>query len=378
MKVEPVRTQAFMDVSIGGKPAGRIVVELFEDMAPLAALNFINLCTNTDGYTYKHNYFHRVIKNFMIQAGDVVNCVDGKPYTDDSVGTSNISTVNGEKLFPLENQQEPLDASFKLCTANANAAANGSQFFITTHPQSHLNGKHTVFGRVVHGKWAVRQIEQVNTNPNNCPTENEKVVIEDCGIWEESMSVPVFNSCADTTGGDIYEEYPDDDEQIDKESSESVFNASTIIKESGTLLLKQGRKQDALFKYHKCLRYVMEYIPDDEQEPQWYEKYYDLRKKLYLNMALVYLQVGEPTRAIDFASYLLDLKASTAERAKAHYRRGLAYVAKNQFSEAVNDFTEASKYVPNDEAIKRELKRAEDSIEKKKRTEKARYAKFYQ
>lgn len=377
MKVELVRPTAFLDISIGGKPTGRIVVELYDDLAPIASENFLNLCTGSDK-SYKHNYFHRVMKNFVIQAGDIVNCTDTSSYGTSAMGTGNVSTVNGGKLFPLENKQEPLDKPFKLCTANTDPDSNGSQFFISTYTQTHLTGKHTIFGQVIHGKSVVREIERVNTTNTNCPVEAEKVVIEDCGIWDELMPTPVYNACYDPIGGDIYEEYPDDDENIDKESSELVYIASNIMKESGSLLLKQGRKQDALFKYTKCLRYVMEYIPDDEQEPEWFVKYYDLKKKLYLNMALVYLQMGEANRAIDFASYLLDLpKSLDGEKGKAHYRRGMAYMLKNKYKEAVDDLSLAAMYVPKDETIKKELAKAEDLLQKKKGDEKARYAKFF-
>ncbi|CAH6722601.1 peptidyl-prolyl cis-trans isomerase D [[Candida] jaroonii] len=376
MKVEIVRPFAFLDISIGGKPKGRIVVELFDDLAPNATTNFFNLVDKSKTPNFVGNYFHRVVKNFVIQAGDVVNCIPDKDYGTD-VGKGNISTINEGEPFGIENGEE-IDGPFKLCTANNDPNANGSQFFITTYPSKHLTGKHSVFGAVKHGKSVVREIERVSTNDDNVPKPNEKVVIEDCGVWDESMDIPIYNACYDPIGGDIYEEYPDDDENIDKESSESVYNASVIMKDSGSQLLKLGRLQDALFKYTKCLRYVMEYIPDDEQEPQWYVKYYDLKKKLYLNMSLVNLQLKDYKRAIDFSDYLLDMNnLNNQDKGKGYYRRGMAELSLNKYELAVKDFTEAVKYVPNDKNIQLQLEKSEKLRDQKKMDEKAKYAKFF-
>lgn len=383
MKVEVVRPFAYLDISIGGVAKGRIVLELYDDLAPKAAENFLNICkttkTDQDGnpITYKHNYFHRALKNFVIQAGDIVNCKKDMKYMTEKAGTGNVSTLEGG-LFGLENTDEPIDGPFMLCTANTDPTANGSQFFITTYAQPHLTGKHTVFGKVKHGKSIVREIERVNSDKNNFPLEEEMVLIENCGEWDESMDIPIYNACYDQIGGDIYEEYPDDDENIDKESSELVYNASTKMKESGTLLLKQGRKKDALFKYVKCLRYIMEYIPDEEQEPEWFVKYYDMKKKLYLNVSLVNLQLPDYKRTIDYATYLLDMDNLTdQDKGKGFYRRGLAYSRSNKFSEAIKDLKQAEELVPSDETIKKELANAESLLANKKDQEKSRYAKFF-
>lgn len=383
MKLEIVRPHAYLDIKIGDRKIGRVILEIYDDIAPKASANFLNLCKgsvvdqNQGPLSYKGNYFHRVIKNFVIQAGDVVNCKEGSKYANENYGKANISTLP-EGLFGVENKDEPLDGPFKLCTANTDPDSNGSQFFISTYTLTHLTGKHTIFGRVKHGKSVVREVERVNTNDDNVPVEEEKVFIEDCGEWEEGMDIPIYNACYDQIGGDIYEEFPDDDEHIDKDSSELVYNASNIMKESGTLLLKQGRKQDALFKYLKCLRYVMEYIPDDEQEPQWFEKYYELKKKLYLNVALVYLQMKNYSRAIDYSSYLLDLdKATDAEKGKSYFRRGLSQAGLNKWDLALKDFKSAERLVPKDELIKKELKNAEAKLELQKKNQQAKYAKFF-
>ncbi|KAK6461653.1 cyclophilin-like domain-containing protein [Scheffersomyces coipomensis] len=372
-----VRSHAYLDISIAEKPIGRIVVQLYDDLAPKSTETFLSLIKGTTindkFYSYKHNIFHRILKNFVVQAGDVIYGMS------DNIDESNIGKGSILKTIPDENLTEAIDAPFKLCMAHEPNVtnANGSQFFITCFPQPHLTGQHSVFGQVIHGKSVVREMERVNTNKLNIP--QDQVLISDCGVWDETMDVPVFNASYDPIGGDIYEEHPDDDEHIDKDSSESVYIAASIIKESGTLLFKQGKKQEAYLKWKKCIRYIMEYIPDEDQEKEWYAKYIELKKKTYLNVSLVCLQLKNYKQSLNYCDYLLDMPSSlsTSESAKINYRKGLNLIQFKKYKQALINLKVAHELLPSDELIKREFEKCQSLIDQEKLAEKVKYAKFF-
>ena len=121
---------------------GEISLELYPEHAPKTVNNYIFLINEGfyDGVT-----FHRVIDNFMVQGGDPTGTGRGGP---------------GYK-FEDELINNPLKHDSKVISmANAGPNSNGSQFFITHLPQSHLDGKHTVFGKVTEGEDIVDKIQQ--------------------------------------------------------------------------------------------------------------------------------------------------------------------------------------------------------------------------
>jgi peptidyl-prolyl cis-trans isomerase B (cyclophilin B) len=123
---------------------GTIKVELAADKAPLTVANFVNLARRGfyDGLT-----FHRVIPDFMIQGGCPQGSGTGGPgYRFEDETGNGLSHERGV-----------------LSMANAGPATNGSQFFITHVACAWLDGKHTVFGKVLEGQDVVDRVEQGDT-----------------------------------------------------------------------------------------------------------------------------------------------------------------------------------------------------------------------
>lgn len=172
---------------------GEIRLKLFDEVAPKTVENFVKLVKKD---YYNGLPFHRVIRDFMIQAGDP-NCL--APTEVKQCGAGGVSAwggkfddeINAKSLGLSDEQIKSLEAegfSYRddlkshkvevgsIAMANAGPNTNGSQFFIVTkEDQPHLNGKHTVFGEVEQGMEVVSAIAAVEIDENDRPVEDVKI-----------------------------------------------------------------------------------------------------------------------------------------------------------------------------------------------------------
>ena len=160
---------------------GDLICQLEEERTPETVANFVGLATGQKEYTdprtnaksttpfYNGTIFHRIIKNFMVQAGDRLGQGVGGP---------------GYRFKDEFHPELKHTGPGILSMANAGPGTNGSQFFITLVPTNWLDGKHTVFGKVVKGMDVLEKLGQVPTGPQDRP--REETVLKEVRIFRET------------------------------------------------------------------------------------------------------------------------------------------------------------------------------------------------
>lgn len=158
---------------------GDIKVRLLPETAPVTVENFVGLATGSKAWTdprsgetrsdplYAGTVFHRVIPDFMIQGGDPIGTGTGGP---------------GYEFEDEVSSGPSFDGPGYLAMANAGPGTNGSQFFVTVAPTTHLTGKHTIFGEVVEGQDVADSISKVSTGARDRPRDD--VVLHEVRISE--------------------------------------------------------------------------------------------------------------------------------------------------------------------------------------------------
>jgi peptidyl-prolyl cis-trans isomerase A (cyclophilin A) len=188
---QPTGPTAVLDTSMG-----RITCKLFSKEAPETVANFVGLAQGTKDWTdpvthkkmhnkplYDGTQFHRVIPEFMIQAGDPT------------------ATGMGDPGYMFQDEFDPnlnFDVPGRLAMANSGPNTNGSQFFITEVPTEHLNQKHTIFGQCDDsGVLVVKSIARVERDGNDKPLD--PVILKKVTIVQEGQPLPPAPSSAPGT-----------------------------------------------------------------------------------------------------------------------------------------------------------------------------------
>ncbi|KAK6916478.1 Tetratricopeptide repeat 1 [Dillenia turbinata] len=334
--------KCYLDISIGGEMEGRIVVELYKDVVPKTAENFRALCTGEKGIGthtgvplhYKGVRFHRVIKSFIVQGGDI--------FSGDGRGGESIYGLKfDDENFELKHERKGM-----LSMANSGLNTNGSQFFITTTRTSHLDGKHVVFGKVIKGMGVVRSIEHVATGDEDVPTLD--VIIADCGEIPDGQDDGICNFFKD---GDMYPDWPTDLDENPKELS-WWMSAVDSVKTLGNEHYKKQDYRMALRKYRKALRYLDVCWEKDGIDE---DKSLALRKtksQIFTNSSACKLKLEDVHGALLDADFAM---REGENNVKALFRQGQAYMALNDIDAAVESFKKALELEPNDGGIKKEL-----------------------
>lgn len=393
----------FFDIVMGEDYIGRITFKLYFNFVPKTAENFRSLCTGEKGkgnsgkpLHYKDSIFHRIIPKFMLQGGDFTKF-------DGTGGES----IYGEKfedepyLSPPASQQEhgkhgKHSRPGLLSMANAGPGTNGSQFFITTEPAAHLDGKHVVFGEVLEGMDVVRQLENVETKSDR-PKQDCRIA--NCGELGSADDKPF--SLDDGTG-DLLPAAPSMSNLDFSKVDESVLPAIEALKTIGNDLFKAKDYIKAVKKYEKAIKYVDfcfnkkgekasfasddESDSDDESEGETEEgsapislfpadraRLETLKLSCLLNSAQCQLNQKEYDVAIEFCNKVLKMDGKNL---KALYRRAAANTNKKEFLAALNDLNDASVHHPQEASVRTEKARVQKLQAQEKQKEKDMYRKM--
>nr|CAH0101271.1 unnamed protein product [Daphnia galeata] len=140
---------------------GEIVIELYWNHAPNTCRNFAELSRRN---YYAGTKFHRIIRDFMIQGGDPTGTGRGG------------ASIYGRNFSDEFHDELKHTGAGILSMANSGPNTNGSQFFITLAPTQWLDGKHSIFGRIYSGMSVVKRIGFVETDKDDRPTDDVKIV----------------------------------------------------------------------------------------------------------------------------------------------------------------------------------------------------------
>lgn len=226
----------------------------------------------------------------------------------------------------------------------------------------------------MNGKSLIRKIENTPTDPGDKP--NKDITITNCGQLTGDEAEAADQKAPDAFG-DQYEDFPDDLKE--KPSAGATLKIVTELKGFGNTAFKAGNLSVGLDKYQKGLRYLDAQPALGEKDSEDTPKQLDaLRFTLNSNSALLSNKLKDFAEGERYASAALKVGGTTdAEKAKALYRRAIAYIGLKDDDNGFKDLEEANKLVPNDGAVVKELADVKKRATERAKKEKAAYSKFF-
>ncbi|KAI8118107.1 hypothetical protein FF38_05791 [Lucilia cuprina] len=225
VKYERVKKKGYVRLTTN---LGPLNFELYCDQVPKTCDNFLRHCSN--GY-YTGTKFHRSIRNFMIQGGDPTG-----------TGTGGQS-VWGKKFEDEFKPNLSHTGRGMLSMANLGPNTNGSQFFITYRSCKHLDGKHTIFGKLVGGLDTLQKMEQIEVDNKDRP-------IEDITIESAQVFVDPFKEAEEQLIKERAEEVEKQQQEINEEKKQKRLKEPLKVYREGVgkylniQALKQTIKED--------------------------------------------------------------------------------------------------------------------------------------
>ncbi|CAG9782235.1 unnamed protein product [Diatraea saccharalis] len=353
----------FLDITIDGESAGRIIIELRSDLVPKTAENFRALCTGEKGVSpngkplhFKGVRFHRAVPQFMVQTGDILN-------GDGTGGESIYGPTFEDENFILKH-----DAGVVSMANKGRPHTNASQFCITTVPCPQLDGTNVVFGKVLAGMAIVEEMQYCSKDGRLLV----ECVIADCGEVVGSWELGARD--------DRLPEHPSDLLHLEPLPLDRLVSSIMEVKCIGNILFSKSRYKAAVRKYRKCLRYInyvqelINELKDDTQQNAYSEIMASHTQNCHLNLAACFVKLENYSLCVKACTEVLE---NDSRNEKALYRRGQANFALKNYDAALSDLKQAEQVSPNNKAVQKLLEQVRYSKKKYNEVQKQRLSKFF-
>ncbi|XP_044749362.1 peptidyl-prolyl cis-trans isomerase D [Coccinella septempunctata] len=351
----------YLDIAFDNVRVGRLIIELFKNMAPKTVENFRALCTGEKGLGrknkplhYKGCKFHRIIPQCFAQGGDI---------TDNNGNGGESIYENG--YFEVENCKRIHDEEGLVGMATVpNTNIVNSQFYITVVPCEQLDGTNIVFGKVKKGLDIVKEMSSIERK-DDCPLED--IVIHDCGELKKGEP---WNILIPDDTDDVFPPWPNDWD--DAKDCQTIERAIDTIRESGNFYFAKKSFSESQGKYLKVLRYIDWYLKTGKSPNESFAKSNKFRT--LLNLAAVKLERKKYREALQYCN---ECEAMDSTNGKVYYRRAQARLGLRDIDESLEDLKRAMSLSPNNKAVKDFFKVAKSDKLKHLRKERAFFKKVF-